>query len=430
MKKTILILFINLLAYLPGTSQTNVSGGIFSNTTWTLSNSPYIVTANVVVFPGVTLTIQPGVIVKFTIGTNLEIRQSTLIANGTAADKIVFTSNNPSPYRGIWDQIYVNQSVNIQMKHCEFHFANKALTGQGNNVSVVNSTFTQNILGMDAQSNTNIRVDSCVFKNNDTGQSLQPGYSMSITNCHYIRNDTGLYAQTGCSVIRCVIDSNNVYGLLKHMSCDDTIRGNEINYNGTGIVNDFSGCGGTVYIHHNEIENNNIGILFHNSGGSQQFNIYNNSICSNNTYNIQNLTALSVNAVNNCWCSTNLSYIQTKIYDAYDDVSSGIVSFNPIDTSAQCISGLHAGIVENRLRTYSLYPDPFSEFATLEFESLKNEKVSLLIYNSLGELVRVTDITGMSRIQIERAELRTGLYLIQLRSDKGIITNGKFIITN
>jgi hypothetical protein len=41
-------------------AQTNVSGGIYSNTTWTTAGSPYIVTDTIKVFPGVTLTIQPG----------------------------------------------------------------------------------------------------------------------------------------------------------------------------------------------------------------------------------------------------------------------------------------------------------------------------------------------------------------------------------
>ena len=59
-------------------AQTNVSGGIFSNTTWTKANSPYIVTDTVVVFPGVTLTIQPGVIVKFATNKRIEIRYAKL----------------------------------------------------------------------------------------------------------------------------------------------------------------------------------------------------------------------------------------------------------------------------------------------------------------------------------------------------------------
>src|SRR5438105_3566521 len=63
-------------------SQTNVSGGIYTNTTWTLANSPYIIIDTVVVFPGVTLTIEPGIVVKFANNKRLEIRQASLIAVG------------------------------------------------------------------------------------------------------------------------------------------------------------------------------------------------------------------------------------------------------------------------------------------------------------------------------------------------------------
>ena len=47
-------------------SQTSVSGGIYQNTTWTTAGSPYIVTGSIVVFPGKTLTIEPGCEVRFT----------------------------------------------------------------------------------------------------------------------------------------------------------------------------------------------------------------------------------------------------------------------------------------------------------------------------------------------------------------------------
>src|SRR5258708_368982 len=105
-------------------AQTNVSGGIYSNTTWTLANSPYIVTDTVVVFPGVTLTIQPGVVVKFDDNKRLEIRQAILIANGTSTDSITFTSNSSSPHAGSWGEIYLNNDTLSQFNYCNFHYAN------------------------------------------------------------------------------------------------------------------------------------------------------------------------------------------------------------------------------------------------------------------------------------------------------------------
>jgi len=62
MKKKFLLTLLSLIVLVKITvAQTSVSGGIYSNTTWTLANSPYLMTNNIVVFPGVTLTIEPGV---------------------------------------------------------------------------------------------------------------------------------------------------------------------------------------------------------------------------------------------------------------------------------------------------------------------------------------------------------------------------------
>ena len=94
MKKLVLAFGLFCIISLSAHSQTNFSGGIYTNTTWTLANSPYILTGPVVVFPNVTLTIEPGVVVKIqetSYNTSqqiyLELR-GKLVAKGTITNPI------------------------------------------------------------------------------------------------------------------------------------------------------------------------------------------------------------------------------------------------------------------------------------------------------------------------------------------------------
>jgi len=93
-----------LLFAIEALAQTNVSGYILSNTTWTLAGSPYIVTGNALVINGVTLTIEPGVVVKFDSTKALQV-DGELIANGTAQNRITFTSTQAVPAPGGWGRI-------------------------------------------------------------------------------------------------------------------------------------------------------------------------------------------------------------------------------------------------------------------------------------------------------------------------------------
>lgn len=86
-------------------AQTNVSGFINANTTWTVSGSPYIVVSNALLSQGYQLTIQPGVVVKFSDSTALQI-DGELIAIGTAANRITFTSTQLNPVSGSWAKIH------------------------------------------------------------------------------------------------------------------------------------------------------------------------------------------------------------------------------------------------------------------------------------------------------------------------------------
>lgn len=88
-----------------------VINNITANTTWT-SNNKYLLKGFIYVEDGATLTIEPGTIIKGdkpTKGTLIVKRGGKIIADGTASQPIVFTSNQPAGQRdyGDWGGIII-----------------------------------------------------------------------------------------------------------------------------------------------------------------------------------------------------------------------------------------------------------------------------------------------------------------------------------
>ena len=79
-----------------------VGGLITADTVWT-SDRTYIVNSDITVVPSVTLTIQPATMIRFNGFYRIDVR-GQLVAIGTAANPIVFTSNLAST-RGSWNGI-------------------------------------------------------------------------------------------------------------------------------------------------------------------------------------------------------------------------------------------------------------------------------------------------------------------------------------
>ena len=120
--------------YLPNSLADDVNGIIAEDTIWITDDSPYTVTGNVKISEGVTLTIQPGVMVVFQEDIRSEaglyIRvEGTLKAQGTKTAPIIFTAQNKAfPWGGIvftdisedWDE---NTSTGCIIDHCIIEYA-------------------------------------------------------------------------------------------------------------------------------------------------------------------------------------------------------------------------------------------------------------------------------------------------------------------
>ena len=96
-----LFTLISVIFHLSIVGQTNVSGLINADVTWTASASPYIVTNNLLVSSGVTLTIESGVTVKIKGDKTLQIL-GELNAIGTQNDSIIITDfDQTNPFKSL-----------------------------------------------------------------------------------------------------------------------------------------------------------------------------------------------------------------------------------------------------------------------------------------------------------------------------------------
>jgi hypothetical protein len=251
---------------------TDVGGPIVSDTTWTLVNSPYIVVANVEVWQNVTLTIEPGVVVKFNTGRFLQVN-GTLVARGTAGQPIVFTSNKANPQPGDWSGIvFADSSVDAVFDGAGNYLSGSVL--QFCTVEYATRNGYSTYAAIDAQKAAPF-VDHCTIRNNAATGIYITGSSSGqarVSNNTVSNNSSSIFA--GGIQARYSIINNNT--LSNNSATDDsgggiaasnsTITNNVISNNSADPVH-FGG-GGIYATDESTISNNIItGNMSKGSGG-------------------------------------------------------------------------------------------------------------------------------------------------------------------
>ncbi len=95
------------------------------------AHSPYVVEGSVVIDAGSTITVQPGVELRFNPGRSaLAVRDGGIDARGTPEDPIIFTSNSGSGSAGFYEnavRFEMQTRIPSFFKYCVFHHAKNAV---------------------------------------------------------------------------------------------------------------------------------------------------------------------------------------------------------------------------------------------------------------------------------------------------------------
>ena len=257
-KFTFFLSFLLALASIDSHAQTNVSGVISTNTTWTKAGSPYIITNNLLVNSGVTLTINDGVNIKVNGSFYIKI-EGTLDAVGLSNSKIIFETNLATPSKNNWSGIQIRPtggsvinndltySSGTRIKHVVIKNANKGIYIYNTGVYIDNTEFNNNNNGIEFRSSNNVLIDNCTFVNNNYG-----------TYTEYESNDSDPTSSIQNTFIQNSTFNNNTIGNYFFLNQRDfknlNVSNNVYRQNQTGII--FSGGGYGCRVFSVSIRNN------------------------------------------------------------------------------------------------------------------------------------------------------------------------------
>jgi hypothetical protein len=185
-------------------ADTSLCGTISTSTTLTTSGSPYIIcSSGVTISTGRSLTIDPGVVVKFESSTADLLINGTLNAVGTPAQPIVFTSikddtiggdtngdeNASTPVPGDWDSVELASGSSGDLQYVEMRYggastANLEVYTTGS-LTLQHDLFSHSATAGVYTSAVSPTISDSIFRNNAVGLKVwtaQSGRTISLSN--------------------------------------------------------------------------------------------------------------------------------------------------------------------------------------------------------------------------------------------------------
>ncbi|MCW4042875.1 MAG: right-handed parallel beta-helix repeat-containing protein, partial [Candidatus Bathyarchaeota archaeon] len=299
---------------------TYVEGLITQDTVWTLVDSPFVVSGDVTVYSNATLTVEPGVEVRFG-GVFSLVVLGKLYANGTEK-AIKFTSNRDQPDAGDWNAIRFNGIEKSMLIGCIVAHATYGILVENGDVEIENISISQcsqngitvinGKLGIKASTvsfcsqdginatNSELMIqDNLIMENDGNGIAVTGDGQVIIQRNTILANENGILL-TGnetskVNVNHNIISANEQNGirLTAENHTDLVIIYNNVSSNHIGF---YISSPTSTSITNNSIAYNNIGFSYDQGSHTAHFNdIYGNGEGMNATSNAV------VNAEYNYW---------------------------------------------------------------------------------------------------------------------------------
>lgn len=362
-----LFFLITLILSVKSMSQTNVSGVISDNTIWTLAQSPFIVTNNLLVSSGASLTLEPGV--QILIDTDVYVKiEGELIAIGTEQDPIIWTSNSNNPSTGDWNKIWLyntssafdsdgNYVSGTVLKNCIIQYAVEGLRIDQGSFILEDSEISNSLIGINFRKIQNSLIKGNLIHNNQEGTSTSAGTENNgvgefifnqIINNTFENNEGNGFSFGGYrnnsnnNIISGNIARNNLgngfyfgWGDVVPGFTDNIIDGNILIENqGSGITI----CRDSNVIRNNIISQNNLdGINISGTYIYQGLTIENNIIANNGRFNLD-LSSCSNSTIQNNSIVNNNGEVSINFPESYVPSENNTIHANTIVNTNDLVS--------------------------------------------------------------------------------------------
>jgi parallel beta-helix repeat protein len=371
--KFLTTLLIAIGSCFPQLSAQEYVGGLLSeNTVFSPALNPYIVVEPIIVPDGVTLTIEPGTILRFMISSSIKTEGGTLIARGLPALPVTLMAQTDKKWDGI----------NFSVSKTIFDEDGNYLSGSILEYISINMTTTGLVLSDSAL----IFAQHLSITNSDFGVYLQSGstlqlYNSTIDQCSfgmYIKN-SGSNIIDNCSVTNCDI---GIFFPSNNISRFNRFTNNNLSYHRNIALFMSIGQSSIQYnlIKGNTVAYNNIGLHIGNGGlNDQGFNVISSNIVQHNDIGIklsQDKDTLRANLVE----SNITGVLLTK-------ASSNYLINNIIQDNSEWGLTLTDGSFGNYISTNSFYNNQKGVKVThKDFKYSTGNTFTLnLLYNNLNE---------------------------------------------